>query len=205
LGDEDLSGFEAVLTALASHDKRIQDEIRVRSNLAEDDKTFTLSTDWERETRPENIVWDEYDADPEQIRQGFANVRERVFPTNTRSQIRTLCINHGIDTSVDYRQGLQQEMENLTENPCFSGETWYDFLHPGVKHRIDGFEFVNSVILPNRLLTGSAYDEWRGVQPSDVIAGLPSVQHINDGYFGADDKDFNGLIEKFSPVKRRIR
>jgi len=204
LGDEDTTGFEEVMTALASHDERIRDEIWVRSqHLLENAEIRAF--DFEQEIRPEIVVWDEYEADPEKIRQGFDNVRKRVFPTNTRGQIRTLCLNRGIDTSVDYRQDLREENPNLPENPCFSGETWFDFLHPNRQWRMDPNEFVNIILVPKSLFIGSVYDEWRGVQSTDFIARLPSVQHINDGYFGPEYTDFKGLVEKFRPTQRRNR
>jgi len=50
---------------------------------------------------------------------------------------------------------------------------------------------------PHHLRVAHRYDEWRGVQQSDVIATLPSVQHITDGYFGKDDTNFNIIREKY--------
>lgn len=76
---------------------------------------------------------------------------------------------------------------------------WYDYLHPMRFHddRLTGSDFVKEILDTNNLRVGHTYDEWRGVQPTDVIVRLPSVQHITDGFFGKDDTNFNTLREKF--------
>ena len=207
LGDEDLSGFEEVLSALASCDDQIRDEIVLRSksdvNPSEPLPPSPLSGD----TLPECIMIEEFEADQEQIKKCFTNIRKNLFPAKESRRIQELCIEKGIDTSVEYAL-LCIDIPELPEDPRPRGMLWYDYLHPRrsvsagseeqtLRDRLTGSDFVKTILDPNNLRVGHVYDEWRGVQPDDVIARLPSVQHIIDGFFGKDDTNFNTLREKF--------
>jgi superfamily II DNA or RNA helicase len=197
LGDEDLSGFEEVLSALASCDDQIRDEIVLRAKQGvklSDPFPPSVETG---DTLPECIMIEEFEADQEEIKRCFANIRRNLFPATESRRIQGLCIEKGIDTSVEYEQELKKEFPELPEDPRPKGMLWYDYLHPNLSDRLSEVDFVNTILEPNNLRIGHTYDEWRGVQPTDVIARLPSVQHITDGFFGKDDTNFNTLLEKF--------
>jgi superfamily II DNA or RNA helicase len=196
LGDEDLSGFEEVLTALASCDEQIRDEIVIRSATGvKPSDPISSSTD-SSEAAPECIMIEEFEANEEAIKRCFTNIRKNLFPARESRRIQELCIEKGWGTSVEY--GLQRiAIPELPEDPKPKNNTWFDYLHPTYGERISASDFVKTVLDPNSLRVGGKYDEWLGVQPSDRIAKLPTVQHITDGYFGKDDTNFNTLCEKF--------
>lgn len=196
LGDEDLSGFEEVLTALASCDEQIRDEIVLRSATGVKPSDHLPSSTDSSDTPPECIMIEEYEANEEAIKRCFTNIRKNLFPVRESRRIQELCIEKGWDTSVEY--GLQRlAIPELPEDPKPKNITWFDYLHPTYGERISASEFVKTILDPNNLRVGGKYDEWLGVQPSDRIAKLPTVQHITDGYFGKDDTNFNMLREKF--------
>lgn len=199
LDDDDMTGFEEVLTSLASCDDQLRDEVLLRSR--------TLTNSEEKSPTPgdagavaECIMVDDYDgSNIEEIRKCFANIRKNLFPLRESKKIQKLCIDEGIDTSIEYST-LRTQMPELPEDPKPKSSTWYDYLHPGLVERIQVQVFVKDVLEPNSLHVGHKYDEWLGVQPSDIKIKLPSVQHITDGYFGTEYTNFNTLLEKFCKI-----
>ena len=197
LDDDDMSGFEDVLTSLASCDDQLRDEVILRA--------LRSSNSHEKPHSPEDtgaagecIMIDDYDgSDPEEIRKCFVNIRKNLFPPRESKRIQKLCIDSGIDTSIEYSITLRTQMPELPEDPKPKHSSWYDYLHPGRVERIQVQAFVKDILEPNSLRVGHAYDEWLGVQPSDVRMNLPSVQHISDGYFGMEYNNYNQLLEKF--------
>lgn len=196
LGDEDLSGFEEVLSALASCDEQIRDEVLLRTKPDVKPSDPLPPSPETGDTLPECIMIEEFEADQEEIKRCFTNIRKNLFPAKESRRIQELCIEKGIDTSVEYAL-LRIDIPELPEDPRPKGMLWYDYLHPMRRDRLAGFDFVRTILDPNNLRVGHTYDEWRGVQPLDVIERLPSVQHITDGFFGKDDTNFNILREKF--------
>jgi superfamily II DNA or RNA helicase len=198
LGVEDLSGFEEVLSALASCDEQIRDEIVLRTKPDVKPSDPLPPSPETGDTLPERIMIEEFGADQEEIKRCFTNIRKNLFPANESRRIQELCIEKGIDTSVEYAL-LRIDIPELPEDPRPKGVPWYDYLHPMRFHddRLTGSAFVKTILDTNNLRVGHTYDEWRGVQPIDVIARLPSVQHITDGFFGNAYMNFNTLLEKF--------
>lgn len=198
LGDEDLSGFEEVLSALASCDEQIRDEIVLRTKPDVNPSDPLPPSPETGDTLPECIMIEEFEADQEEIKRCFTNIRKNLFPAKESRRIQELCIQKGVDTSVEYAL-LRIDIPELPEDPLPKDVPWYDYLHPIRFHhdRLTSSEFVKTILDRNNLRVGYAYDEWRGVQPTDVIARLPSVQHITDGFFGKEDTNFNTLREKF--------
>ena len=193
LGDEDLSGFEEVLSALASCDDQIRDEIvlRTKPGVKPSDPLPPSETG---DTVPECIMIEEFEADQEEIRRCFRNIR-RNLKENRRVQ--DLCLEKGVDTSIDYAL-LRVDFPELPEDPRPKNATWFDYLHPTRGDQVTGAEFV-ATLDRHQLHTSRAYEEWRGVQPTDVIAKLPSIQNITDGFFG-DIMNFDILRTKFRKV-----
>jgi superfamily II DNA or RNA helicase len=188
LGDEDLSGFEEVLSALASCDDQIRDEIvlRTKPGVKPSDPLPSSETG---ETLPECIMIEEFEADEEEIRRCFRSIRR-----NFCKGIQELCVERGVDTSTEYAL-LRLEFPELPEDPRPKKTLWYDYLHPTRGDQITGPEFVEILQL-NNVVVSTTYDEWRGVQPTDVIAKLPTLQNISDGFFG-ENMNFDILITKF--------
>ena len=196
LDDEDLSGFEEVLSALASCDEQIRDEIILRSMVTAEPSSSPLLPGVSSDIVPECIMIDEFEASEEEIRQCFANIRRNLFPTRESKRIQELCIEKGWDTSIEY--SLQRiAIPELPEDPKPKNTLWFDYLHPNWIIRISPSDFVKTILDLHNLRVAHHYDEWRGVQSLDVIATLPSVQHITDGYFGKDDTNFDTLHKKY--------
>jgi hypothetical protein len=148
------------------------------------------------DTPPECIMIEEFEANEEAIKRCFTNIRKNLFPAKESRRIQELCIEKGWGTSVEY--GLQRlAIPELPEDPRPKNITWFNYLHPTYGERISPSDFVKTILDPHNLRVGGKYDEWLGVQPADVIAKLPTVQHITDGYFGKEDTNFNTLREKF--------
>ena len=200
LGDEDLTGFEEVLSALASCDEQIRDEIILRTK-SDGKPSDPLPPSETGDTIPECIMIEEFEANQDEIKRCFTNIRKNMFPAKESRRIQTLCIEKGIDTSVEYAL-LHNEMPELPEDPLPKGMLWYDYLHP-IRVRLTGSEFVKTILEPNNLHASHTYDEWRDVQPTDDIAKIPSVQHITDGFF--PETNFNTLLETFGQKVRRVR
>lgn len=198
LDDDDMSGFEEVLTSLASCDEYIRDEIILR---ASSDKKITEITERFEEDGgaiPECIMIEDYDgSNLEEIKKCFTNARKNLFPSKESKRIQLLCIEKGIDTSVEYSMTLRTQNPDLPEDPKPKNQLWYDYLHPTLVERITPQEFVKTILEPNNLRVAYRYEEWRGVQPSDIKGKLPSDQHITDGFFGKDYTNFNEILLKF--------
>jgi superfamily II DNA or RNA helicase len=207
LGDEDLSGFEEVLSALASCDEKIWDEIVLRSNSdAIPSDSLNVFTD-EGNAVPERIMIEEFDANKAEIKKCFTNIRKKVFSNNNNCLIQKCCIEQGIDTSIEYKH-LRSTISELPEDPLPKGITWYDYLHPMsfYQDRLSQSEFVTKILDPNNLRVSHLYDDWLQRQPKEIAVKLPSVQHITDGFFGKDDTNFSIILERFTnKIVRRGR
>jgi superfamily II DNA or RNA helicase len=113
--------------------------------------------------------------------------------------LREYCNEKGIDSSFEYAElrKKENEMSLPSEIPCRQNETIYMFFHPN-EPRIEKSEFTN-LLKMHELCTSQKYEAWRNEQ--HLHATYPSIQHINDGYFGANDTNFNSLLE----IKRTVR
>ena len=197
LGDEDLTGFEEVLSALASCDEQIRDEIVLRSAVGVKPSDPLPSNPDSSDTPPECIMIEEFEANEEDIKRCFTNIRKNLFPARESRRIQEFCIEKGWDTSVEYSI-RRIAIPELPEDPKPKNITWFDYLHPRYGERLSPSDFVKTILVPNNLRVVRTYEEWLGLQPSDVITRLPTVQHIIDGFFGKDDTNFTMLCEKFA-------
>jgi superfamily II DNA or RNA helicase len=191
LDKEDMSGFEHVMTALASCDEQLCDEILIRaSKKSKSDSTIIHELP---ESVSELVIIENYDgSDIDEIRKCFDSVRRGMYSSTKR--IRQLCLDTGMDTSVDYKTDLRVQFPDLPENPT-QGQSWYDYLHPSSKERIPLQQFTK-MLEEHNLRKAQDYDIWLGVQLSPLRQSLPNTQHINDGYFGTVT-NFNDVVEKF--------
>ena len=203
LGDEDLSGFEDVLTALGSCDEQLRDEVVLGAQPAAAPAAGAAPGCAAAGAPPECVMVDEFGSDPAEVRRCFAGARKNLFPAADRRHIQALCVEKGIDTSVQYAQARADNPE-LPEDPRPKGVPWYDFLHPARGGRAAPADFAAAVLGPNGLRVGHAYDAWRAAQPAAAVAGLPTVQHISDGFFGEGFTNFNDLCG-FGAAERRGR
>jgi superfamily II DNA or RNA helicase len=195
LDDDDMTGFENVLTTLASYDDKLRDEVILRTNKSSTSEEKLQSPD--PGNVAECIMIDDYDgSNIAEIQKCFINIRKKLFPINEGKRIQELCIDKNIHTSIEY-MNLRTEIPELPEDPKPKNTTWFDYLHSELVEKTQVQVFVIDVLEPNNLRVGHKYDEWLGIQSLDLRMKLPSVQNINDGYFGTEYTNYNGLLEKF--------
>jgi superfamily II DNA or RNA helicase len=198
IDSDDISGFEEVLTTLASCDEYIRDEIVLRASSQKKNTEITERFGEDGGAIPECIMIEDYNgSDLEEIRKCFTNIRKNLFPSKESKRIQALCFEKGIDTSVEYSRDLRTQNPDLPKDPKPKNQLWYDYLHPTLLERITPEEFVKTILEPNNLRVACRYEEWRKVQPINIRSRLPSDQHITDGFFGKDYTNFNEILQKF--------
>lgn len=205
LGDEDLSGFEEVLFALSSCDDQIRDEIIMRSSRSLIDTHVQQPISLDCDVVPECIMIEEVDANAEEIRRCFTNVRKNLFQTRDNRRIQQLCLEKGVKTSIEYHK-LREDIPELPENPLTNkSTTWYEFLNPTHYKRMSPCEFVCDHLEPNKLLIAREYEVWLSSQPQETIKLMPTIQNITDGFFGNDDTNFNNIRNKYAKKTTVLR
>ena len=194
MDDDDVHGFEDVLTCLASCDSRIRDEIELRCKASQSNDKHVPTDNEIGDVIPECIVIESYNGtDLEQIYNCFANVRKKLYSVKDMKRIQALCIEKCIDTFIDYNN-LRISNPELPEDPRIKNQSWYDFLHPLDVHKLSLADFVRDVLKANpKIRIGNAYESWR-LQNS---AALPSLEYITNGYFGNDYTNFNTILAKY--------
>ncbi len=199
MDDEDMSGFEEVLTSLASCDDYVRDEIVLRAAAGK--KPTETEPQFEKDggVIPECIMIEDYDGtNMDEIKKCFTNVRKNLYSYKNTKTIQGLCIKHAIDTSNEYHNTLRTLYPDLPENPALpKNQTWYTYLHPTAVTRITPQDFVKTVLEKNNIRSADAYTQWLVAQPEATQNQTPIVQYINDGFFGADCSNFNELLEKY--------
>ena len=132
------------------------------------------------------IMIEEFGATMEEIGRCF-----QTFVRTRPAAIRDLCHAKGVDSSVAYaRLRVAQPELGLPENPLARNEPWYDFLHRGEKKEVGAFQ---SMLRGLGITTPKDYEEAK-------LEGWPTLQNINDGYFGTTN-NFASLL----PVKMARR
>jgi superfamily II DNA or RNA helicase len=195
VGDEDMSGFEEVLTSLASCDSFIQDEIIYRSNSLKSDIQSPIPNE-DGSIKPSLIMIDEIDSENiKDIRESFRNILHRTGISKNSKMIQKLCIEKNIDTNKEYKTIFLKEYPYFCEDPRPKNITWYDYLHPYVE-KIKIQEFVNQVLEPNLLDSSEKYENWYSKEKK-----IPSLENITDGYFGENYTSFLDIYSKFSTKK----
>ena len=140
------------------------------------------------------------------------------FATCGNKCVREYCNENGVDSSFEYAELRKREtrIPLPSDVPCRQNETVFMFFHPN-EPRVEKSDFT-SLLKRHDLCTSQKYETWRNGaclramrggadcrcldsdQPSR--AAYPSIQHITDGYFGANDTNFNSLLENKRTVRR---
>ena len=196
--DEDYSGFEEVLYALASCDERIRDEIILRSMSSLSCSSSSSSS--AGDVVPECIMMDITEANLEDIRKCFTNLRKHLVSYDSK-RIQAFCIEREMDTSIQYR--IQKDsFPELPEDPRPKHISWYDYLHPkDTKMTPSDFGILLQNQYVHHLWIADKYEEWRLL----CAQQLPSIQHMTDGYFGDEYTDFNTFKGRFGGSLRKRR
>jgi superfamily II DNA or RNA helicase len=190
LDDKDFDGFKDVLLSLASCDEQLRDEIVHRTRLPTGGAATGGASTIAPSIDAENILITQYEGGRmDDIQRCFRDIL-RICCRNNQ-QIRRLCIQRDIDTSVAYRDILCVEFPEFPASPLRREESWFDFLHPDtpIEMRVPLRALVASVIQPNTLLTATDYDRWLLAQTPSIQKAYPSVQHILDGYYAHERVD----------------
>ena len=180
---DDVTGFENVLIALASFDSQIRDEIALRASSAA--CIGSAAVEAAGSTAPQCIMIEEFGADIDELRKCFRR------SLNHQRDLREVCRAHGVESSIDYAKLRESHREfELPEAPPLQGKTWYDYLHRGVKMSLAELqrEMTRCGIKSATHYVEVRKPEW------------PTLQHINDGYFG-EKTNFSALL--LNPVARR--
>jgi superfamily II DNA or RNA helicase len=193
--DEDMSGIQNVILALAKYDEALRGEVMfsVSSKKKGYDELYDKDVG---KTSDGRIQYDMISStDIEKMHECFGKIRTLLIPKSNKKEIQKLCHSKNIKDSKEYEL-LRSEFPHLPEDPRFTGTTWFDFLNPSVE-KIDLKMFVNTVV-ENKKKLPTEYIYWHQQR------NYPSLQNIRDGYFG-DQTNFLEIIEKFAPVERRRR
>jgi superfamily II DNA or RNA helicase len=202
VGEEDMSGFEEVLTSLASCDSFIQDEIIYRSNSLKSDIQCPIPND-DGSIKPTLIMIDEINSENiKDIKESFRNVLRRTGVSKNSKMIQKLCIEEGISTSKEYKSIFLKLYPYFCEDPRPKNITWYDYLHPFVE-KIKIQEFVTHVLEQNLLDSSEKYENWYAIQKElqFLLNVVPSLENISNGYFGENYTSFLDIYSKFSTKK----
>lgn len=136
--DDDMSGFEDVLSSLAGTDEFLRDEIVLRANTNFDNIEHRISIDGSSNVTAECIVIEEYNgSDIDSITRCFANVRKNIYSSKDKQvrlhDVREANIKHGLKCREQYRSSRIREIHPVyIEDPVSqfkdSWVSWYHFL-----------------------------------------------------------------------------
>lgn len=203
LPEEDLSAFESVLYSLSEYDGKIFDEVilksRIRNNKLGCGVGDVNEVIYRDSDLAENIVMDIYNSNTDDVVKCFNQIKNLIFRKRSNKEIQKYCFNRNIRTSRQYEQ-LRKEITDLPEDPRIGNMSWFDYLNSDIEERIRLDIFANEYLIKNNIRSAEKYDEWQ--RGSDLQ--VPTLQNINDGYFG-EINNFNSILLKYCPKidKRR--
>lgn len=197
LDGEDFDGFERALVALASHDNAIFEDVFLKLTKTSEESDTSPSPFTEDSMKPEMIDISLFDGeDMIKMTDTLSRARTALTPAAVnREKILKICRDKNIRTSREYK-GLLTEMPDLPETLPRGEETWFGILNRGIES-IKVSDWISKYIKPNNIKTADQYESWFVLQ-SDVES--PSLQNINDGYFGSEN-NFNSLLEKHGGIE----
>lgn len=208
LSDDDMSGYFNVLLALAQNDPVIFNDICqfASENLVIKRENETPRTLEEViNVEPHRIKINTYQSSREQIIEFYKNLRKRVICHYSSREVQKLCQSKQIKSSFEYSK-LREGIPELPERPL-RGKTWFDFLNPYTS-KITREEF-HDLLESQSIQSVLKYEDFIQRQRNDEFEGviLPSIQNINDGYFGESIHNFNDVLNlkqsRKSKKKRR--
>jgi superfamily II DNA or RNA helicase len=197
LDGEDFDGFERALVALASHDNAIFEEVILKLNKKSEESDPSTNTFMNESVKPEMIDISLFDgADMIKMTETLSRARTALTPAAVnREKILKMCREKSIRTSREYK-ALHAEMPDLPESLLRGEETWFGLLNPNIE-TIKTSDWIAKCIKPNNINIAEQYESWFLAQAELVV---PSLQNINDGYFGSEI-NFNTLLEKHGVIE----
>lgn len=187
--EENWKDISGTLSALASVDTKLRDEIMMKAPTSLggtahgiSEPNDTVNNEWieQGDLIHVNICpgWDETG-----IYQLFHEVAKDLFPGHERERIRKICQQLKITDSFEYKKRCKEM--NWPDDPRFIQMSWYDFLHPAVSERYNMEEW-RAKCNQSEIYNSMQYENWK----SD---DMPTMQEIMDGYFG-EIKTFSELM-----------
>jgi superfamily II DNA or RNA helicase len=197
LDGEDFDGFERALVALASHDNAVFEEVILKLNKKSEESDPSISPFIEESVKPEMIDISLFDgADMVKMTETLSKARTALTPAAVnREKILKICREKSIRTSREYK-ALCAEMPDLPESLLRGEETWFGLLNRSIE-TIKPSDWISKYIKSNNITTADQYESWHITQTESEI---PSLQNINDGYFGSES-NFNTLLEKHGGIE----
>lgn len=203
--EDDMSGYFNVLLALAQNDPVIFNDICkfASKNLSVQQGNIPGTLKEVIETEPNRIKIDTYQSSREQIIKFYQNLRKQVICHYSNREVQKLCLSKQIKSSFEYNK-LREYIPELPERPL-RGKTWFDFLNPYTS-KITREEFCD--LLEFQCIQSiSRYEDFIQKNKEFDTVVLPSLQNINDGYFGEHIHNFNNVLNvnqsRKSKKKRR--
>jgi superfamily II DNA or RNA helicase len=136
--DDDMSGFEDVLSSLAGTDEFLRDEIVLRANANFDNIENRTCIEAISNVAPECIVIEEYNgSDIDSVTRCFANVRKNIYASKDKKvqlhDVREANIKLGLKCREEYRSVRTRDIHPVyIEDPMSqfkdSWVSWYHFL-----------------------------------------------------------------------------
>jgi hypothetical protein len=197
LDGEDFDGFERALVALASHDNAVFEEVVLKLNKKSEESDPSISPFMEESIKPEMIDISLFNGDDmDKMKETLSKARTALTPAAVnREKILKMCREKSIRTSREYK-ALRAEMPDLPESLPRGEETWFSLLNRHIE-TIKASYWISKYIKSNNITTADQYESWFLVQTELVF---PSLQNINDGYFGSES-NFNTLLEKHGGIE----
>ena len=197
LNGEDFDGFERALVALASHDNAVYEEVFLKLNKKSKESDLSTNPFMEESVKPEMIDISLFNGDDMvKMTETLSRARTALTPAAVnREKILKMCREKSIRTSREYN-ALRTDMPDLPESLLRGEETWFGLLNRGTE-LIKASDWIAKYIKPSNITTADQYESWF-VSQSNLES--PSLQNINDGYFGTES-NFNTLLEKHGGIE----
>ena len=188
LNDDDLSGFERVLTALASSDEKLLDEIIYRSKKSAEKKDGTsTSSSTDSGTAGENIIIEEYEgSNIDAIQKCFRSIRDKATKQITYKDLYRRVREKSIYSESEYDTAKNDFgwPDNPRDLPGF--KSWYDLLHSTGEERPCLNDFKLTRILPNDITSVEEYN---------AMIESPTWNHLLQGYLTDATNPLHSFLE----------
>ena len=173
LNDDDLSGFERVLTSLASSDEQLLDEIILRASK-KSEKKDDLSPSSDDGMSAENIIVEEYEgSNMDAIQKCFRSIRDNATRQINYKDLSRRVREKSILSEAEY-DTVKNDLGWPDDPRALSGfKSWYDLLHSNGEERPCLSDFKFSRIMPQGITSVEEYE---------ATIEFPTWNHLLQGY-----------------------
>jgi superfamily II DNA or RNA helicase len=195
LNDDDLSGFERVLTSLASSDEQLLDEIILLASKKSEKKDSTSSPSSDDGISAENIIVEEYEgSNMDSIQKCFRSIRDNATKKINYKDLSRRVREKTIHTEAEY-DSIKNDLGWPDDPRVLSGfKSWYDFLHSNEEERPCLSDFKLSRIIPHGITSVEEYD---------ATIEFPTWIHLLQGYLRDTTNPLPSFLETQLFTSRR--